>query len=957
MKIPHSIPKLSLFIFLLLCLCPIGSLAAISNLSVYGNSLNVDWSNWSWDSTINLANTTPVHSASNSVSVKYTAAWAGLYLHSSVAVDTAVYDRLSFWMYGGSTSNQQIQIIANSNTVNAYPVTVAAGTWTQVVIPLSALGSPAAITDLFWQDGKGAAQDVFYLDDIEFLPNANTTPPAENGPALSIDMAAQRHTISDDIYGMNFPDETLAYELRLPVARWGGNATSRYNWQTSMRNITSDWFFENVVIGTVDTALLPNNSASDQFIEQNLRTGTKSIITLPLIGWTTKASSPRTHPYDCAFKVSKYGQQQATDFWDSNCGNGKYTNGSLLTGNDPTDTSTTITTSFVSNWISHLKSNYGTAVNQGVRFYNLDNEPMLWKSTHRDIHPNAVTYDEIGNLTASYAAAIKVADSSAKTLGPVLWGWCAYFYSAADGCSAGTDYSSHGNKAFVAWYLEQMRDYETQHGVRILDYLDLHFYPQQTDVALSTAGNAATQALRLRSTRSLWDNAYVDESWISDLQSGGTVARLIPRMRDWVTTYYPGTKLAITEYNWGGLENINGALTQADVLGIFGREALDLATIWDAPTTMQPGAFAFRIYRNYDGLKNGFGDTSVQASSADQGVMSVYAAQRTADNALTVMVINKTANELTSALSIAGLTLPATAEVYRYSASNLNAIVKQANQAVTGTSFSAAFPANSITLFVLKSGISNNPTLTISKTGTGSGTVTPDTGIINWTGSTGIYNFIAPVTLTATAATGSTLNSWTGCDSTQGNSCILTTVASKSVAAQFTLNTHQLTANATGTGSATIVSSTKGINFSYPSVKTGTESVSGGSSLSLSASALNGSVVTWSGDCSVINGALCSISNMNASKIVNLTATACTYSISPTSKSFTRAGGSGTIAVTASSTLCRWTASSNASWLTVPYNFIGSQTVSYTVAANTRSRTRKATISVAGKSFTVTQEK
>ena len=112
--------------------------------------------------------------------------------------------------------------------------------------------------------------------------------------------------------------------------------------------------------------------------------------------------------------------------------------------------------------------------------------------------------------------------------------------------------------------------------------------------------NAATQALRLRSTRSIWDPNYPDESWINGTEGWPTV-RLIPRMRDWVASNYPGTKLAITEYNWGALDHINGALAPADALGIFGREGLDLATLWAAPDPDQPGAFAFRMYRNYDG--------------------------------------------------------------------------------------------------------------------------------------------------------------------------------------------------------------------------------------------------------------------------------------------------------------------------------------------------------------------
>jgi hypothetical protein len=106
------------------------------------------------------------------------------------------------------------------------------------------------------------------------------------------------------------------------------------------------------------------------------------------------------------------------------------------------------------------------------------------------------------------------------------------------------------------------------------------------------------------------------------------------------------------------------------------------------------------MYRNYDGQGAAFGDTSVGASSADQGQLAVYAARRGGDGALTLMIINKSASSLTSQISLAGFTSSGTAQVYRYSAANAQQIVKQADQSV-GSSFSATFPANSITLMVL----------------------------------------------------------------------------------------------------------------------------------------------------------------------------------------------------------------------------------------------------------------
>jgi len=528
---------------------------------------------------------------------------------------------------------------------------------------------------------------------------------AAPGPALSIDAGAGQRAINPDIYGVNqLSDEALATELRLPVRRWGGNTTSRYNWQIDTYNTGLDWYFENIPLDNTNPAALPNGSTTDRFVEQNQRTGSRTLMTVPTLGWVAKRRTDG-HPFDCGFKVSRYGAQQSTDYWDQDCGNGLRTNGSAITGNNPTDTSVASTPAFITAWVQHLVGKYGTAANGGVSYYAFDNEPMLWHSTHRDVHPQPGTYDEMRNHAWAYGAAIKAVDPSAKTLGPVEDGWCRYLYSASDDCRPGADYVAHGSVQYVPWYLQQMKSYEQQHGLRVLDYLDLHNYPAASGVALSAAGSAATQALRLRSTRSLWDASYIDESWISDTAYGGVAVRLIPRMKQWVADHYPGTRLAISEYNWGAPESINGALAQADVLGIFGREGLDLAALWGDVLSTQPLAFAFRMYRNYDGAGHGFGDTSVQAISADQGALAVYAARRSADGALTLMVLNKSGTDLTSAVSLAGFNPQPSARVFRYSPANLGAIEPRAAQAVSASGFSASFAANAITLVELRSAV------------------------------------------------------------------------------------------------------------------------------------------------------------------------------------------------------------------------------------------------------------
>jgi hypothetical protein len=349
-----------------------------------------------------------------------------------------------------------------------------------------------------------------------------------------------------------------------------------------------------------------------------------------------------------------------------------------------------------------------------VQFYALDNEPELWSETHRDVHPTPQSYDELRDRTYAYGAAIKAADPAAQIFGYASFGWSGYWYSqydlevaAQNGYTYFPDYATHGNLYQVEWYLQQMAQYEQNNGIRLLDYLDLHFYPQN-GVDLSLAGNANKQVLRLRSTRALWDPTYRDESWIGgdDQPVDWRYVRLIPRMHDWVNNNYVGTRLAITEYNWGGLEHINGALAQADILCIFGREGLDFAALWNYPASelgydhfeTLPGAYAFRMYRNYNGQDGQFGDVSVSAASADQSQLAVYAAQRSSDQSLTLMIINKTNLILTGAVALSGFDPAGIGQVYRYSAANLNAIIHEADQPVTAAGFTADFPANSITL-------------------------------------------------------------------------------------------------------------------------------------------------------------------------------------------------------------------------------------------------------------------
>lgn len=689
------------------CAALIGVIALVMVLSLHAQTPDVviardglapGWNDWSWCDR-DVASRSLVHKGTSAVAVSFRYPWSGLYFHADAPLAGTDYERLEFWVHGGTTGGQRLRLVVNGDDEHAFDMAALTRQWTLVSVSLRQLGSPSAVQDLYWQDVTGSAQPTFYLDDVVLVAGAGTPPPPpEEGPTLTIDTTSDRAPINPLIYGMNFADDALARELSLPVNRWGGNAVTRYNWKLDVQNRAGDWYYENIPNEVARPSQLPDGSSSDRFVEANRARGTETILTIPTIGWT-----PRSFAESCGFSVERYGPQQSTDPWRPDCGNGLRPNGEPITGNDPTDTSLAVGPSFASEWIAHLRRRFGSADEKGVRYYQLDNEPELWNSTHRDVHPEPLGYDELLQRSVAYAKAIKSADARALTLGPVGWGWVAYFYSAADTASGGEwwtarpDRRAHDDLPLVEWYLREMRAQSARDGRRLLDMLDLHYYPQAAGVSLQPAGGVSTQSLRLRSTRSLWDPTYADESWIQGSEGGPSV-QLIPRMRSWVDTYYPGTKLALTEYNFGGLEHVNGALAQADVLGIFGREGLDLATLWGPPSADQPGAFAFRMYRNYDAAGSRFGETRVRAQSTDQGKLSVYAAERTSDRVLTVMVVNKASTALVSTLQMSGASLTGAAQVYRYSDADLAHIVKLSPVAIAGRQ-TLTFPARSMTLF------------------------------------------------------------------------------------------------------------------------------------------------------------------------------------------------------------------------------------------------------------------
>ncbi len=496
--------------------------------------------------------------------------------------------------------------------------------------------------------------DASLLERAEAARNAPGTP-----TAFSVDCTARNLEISPLIYGIAYDPrlearDTQQFKLGATSRRWGGNPASRYNWELGNAwNTASDYYFENVdYVGT------PGYSWKT-FLDVNYDRHFSSAITLPTIGWvakdTTSASFPR----------SEYPAQQSFDPYRESAGNGVGKDGKPLRAGAPMRTSIPASPEFIARWVKAIREHEGTR-GRGVDVYFLDNEPALWHDTHRDVHPAPLSYDELLERTVKYATAVRKVAPDALIAGPAEWGWPAYFYSAVDaqkGFLLRPDRRAHGDVPLLEWWLQKLAAHEKETGQRLVDVLDLHFYPQAEGVGVGTRGKTdpETAALRIRSTRALWDPRYVDESWIKE------PVRLIPRMRELVGKHYPGLRLSVGEYNFGAEEHLSGGLALAEALGRFGQEGLWAAWYWTYPPENSPAFWAFRAYRDYDGKGAHFAEWSMPTLTSGRDA-SLFAARNTDGTKLTLIALNHSPEEnLEATFKLNGCPAITSQRVFSYS--------------------------------------------------------------------------------------------------------------------------------------------------------------------------------------------------------------------------------------------------------------------------------------------------
>jgi fibronectin type 3 domain-containing protein len=550
-----------------------------------------------------------------------------------------------------TAGNAQVSLSWNASTgATSYNVkrsTTSGGPYTTVASPTATNYTDTGLTNgttyYYVVSAVNSAGESANSTEVSATPTAPAT-----SVQVTIDALSNRHPISPYVYGGAYPASAANItDSGTTVVRWGGNATSTYNWQLDTYNADNDYYFEDFNYSEI------GDSDSAQFIKDALSAGSTPLMTMVMLPWVAQSAetSGTGGNGHWSFSVAKYGAQCATDPSNSDAGDGLKTDCSTHLTADPNDAYVPLLDDqsatcpaggncvYRNAWAAALATAFGSA----PHFYDMDNEIDIWGGTHFDIHPNPSGYDELSSVYLTEATNLKTWDPAAIRFGPVSCCWW-YYWNGANG----NDKDAHGGVDFLPWWLNEVSWQDQIAGARSLDVFDIHAYPDGP----STTGytQAQLQALTTSIYRDYWDPTYVSESgtinqpYATYIEPNKTIPFRIPRMRAIVNMIYPQTPLSITEWSaaFAGESDFSTALGDADAYGILGRERVYLASRWVAPVSTNPNYQALKLFTNYDGAHHGFGAISVAATnSGNPDLFSGYAAVNSAGNTMTVLVLNK----------------------------------------------------------------------------------------------------------------------------------------------------------------------------------------------------------------------------------------------------------------------------------------------------------------------------
>lgn len=456
---------------------------------------------------------------------------------------------------------------------------------------------------------------------------------------VSIDVKRDVHSISPYIYGTNESYDGAT------ATRWGGNRSTSYNWENNASNSGNDYNFtsDNHYDYTgSSTPALPILNATKQADSK----GQYNLVSLQAAGYVAADKNGAVTTDQIA----------PSDRWKAISFHKDIEKSPYTLEPDLEDD-----TVYIDELINYLSVKLGRAGDGGVSAYAIDNEPYLWSQTHARLHPQKTTPEELIEKTVELSNVIRTLAPGADIYGPMFFGYTdAYHWGDLEWTSEwNTIYNKSKNYPikyswFVDYYLDTLRKVQETTGQRSIDAIAFHWYPESYGEKtkkriVDLDGNTSSSELiaedmieaRLQAPRALWDSKYnyLDARGKKSYVCIFDGQAIISKIKKSIANFYPGTKIAFTEFEYDAENHWSGGLCLVDVLGVFGREDVYLACKWDK--FQKYSIAAYNLYLNYDGNGSQYGKTSVYAMQSDTVSLSSFASIDDKKN-LHIITVNKT---------------------------------------------------------------------------------------------------------------------------------------------------------------------------------------------------------------------------------------------------------------------------------------------------------------------------
>jgi hypothetical protein len=182
----------------------------------------------------------------------------------------------------------------------------------------------------------------------------------------------------------------------------------------------------------------------------------------------------------------------------------------------------------------------------------------------------------------------------------------------------------------MEYFLKRVADEQKATGIRLLDVVDIHWYPSET------ANADVVQLYRI-----FYDKTYVypGANGIKSINGGWDTSQnkeyIFQRISDWLTTYFGtnhGIGLGLSESGINTTDaNVNSVL-YASMLGTFANNGVEYFTPWTWNTGMYETLHLFSRYaKSY----------SVSSTSTVENTVSAYSTVTSSADSMTVMLVNR----------------------------------------------------------------------------------------------------------------------------------------------------------------------------------------------------------------------------------------------------------------------------------------------------------------------------